>query len=185
MGKCKNGTKAGRGAQGYTSPTPLFHGGEPEDTTHDLLEEVSSQMGTSPKAPFRFTQSSRLPSIQSLSLEGSQASSMTPDNQMHYFVKVRVTLWEGEGDQPPPSYAWSGLLIADMFQDGLEEWITKAVVLAPGKATLFFGRWSHKEGLSYTSARDIEISWTGPVNWAWRTAQVEMTVNTVQKPIEL
>ena len=49
-------------------------------------------------------------------------------------------LW-GKGRWPAPtSHAWSGLLIADMFQDGLEEWITKAVVLVPGEAILFFGR---------------------------------------------
>ena len=39
----------------------------------------------------------------------------------------------GGGDHPPPSHTWSGLLIADMFQDGLEEQITKAVVLASGR----------------------------------------------------
>ena len=62
--------KAGRGVQRDTSPTLLLHIGEPEDTTQDLLEEVSSEMGTSPRAPFRFTNSSRLPSIWSLSPEG-------------------------------------------------------------------------------------------------------------------
>ena len=46
---------------------------------------------------------------------------------------------EGGGNQPPPPHVWSGLLIADMFQEGLEEQITEAVVLASGKAILFFG----------------------------------------------
>ena len=70
MGKCKNATKEGIGVQRDTSPTPSFCRGKPEDTTHNLLEEVSSQMDMSPKAPFRFTQLSRLPSIHSLSPEG-------------------------------------------------------------------------------------------------------------------
>ena len=35
------------------------------------------------------------------------------------------------GNQPPASDAWSGLLIADMFQESLEEQITQAVILAP------------------------------------------------------
>ena len=48
--------------------------------------------------------------------------------------------WGGGGNQPPPSHAWSGLLIPDIFQDGLEEQITKAVVLALGEAVLFFVR---------------------------------------------
>ena len=50
-----------------------------------------------------------------------------------------MTLGEGGGDQPPPSHTWSGLLIVDMFQEGLEEQITEAVVLASGEAILFFG----------------------------------------------
>ena len=87
----------------------------------------------------------------------------------------------GGGDHPPPSHAWSGLLIAGMFQDGLKEWITEVVVLAPGEAILFFGRWSCKEGLSYTSARDVGFSLTGPVNWARRTVQVEVTANMEQE----
>ena len=53
---------------------------------------------------------------------------------------MRVTLGEGGGDQPPPSHAWSGLLIVDMLQEGLKEQITKAVILAPGEAILFFGQ---------------------------------------------
>ena len=64
------------------------------------------------------------------------------EDQMCYCIHIRVTLGEGGGDQPPPPHAWSGLLIADMFQEGLEQQITKAVVLAPGEAILFFGRQS-------------------------------------------
>ena len=47
---------------------------------------------------------------------------------------------EEGGDQPPPSYTWSGLLIVDMFQDSLEEQITEAVALALEEAILFFGQ---------------------------------------------
>ena len=59
--------------------------------------------------------------------------------------------------------------------------ITKAVVLAPGEAILFFGRCSQREGLPYRSAKDVEFSLRGPVNWAGRTAQMEATANTVQE----
>ena len=38
----------------------------------------------------------------------------------------------------PPPCAWTSLVIADMFQDGLEEQITEAVVLAPGEAIFFW-----------------------------------------------
>ena len=67
-----------------------------------------------------------------------------------------------------------------MFQDGLKEWITEPVVLAPREAILFFGRWLHKEGLPFGNERNIRFSLTGPVNWAGRMTQVEATVNTVQ-----
>ena len=159
MGKHKNATKAGGGVQRDPFPTPLSKGGEPEDTVHDLIEEVSSQMGTSPKAPFTFMQSSRLPSIHSLSPEGRWACSMTPDNQMHYCIHIRVTLGQEGGDHPPPSHAWSGSLIADMFQDCLKEGITKAVVLAPEEAILFFGRWSCREGLPLEVQGMLDSAW--------------------------
>ena len=119
MGKHKNTTKSGGGAQRDASPTLLSHWGKPDDTPQYLIEEVSSQIGMSPKAPFRFTQLSRLPSVQSLSPEGRQACSTTPDSQMHYCIHIRVTLREGGDDQPPPYHAWSGLLIADMLQECL------------------------------------------------------------------
>ena len=40
---------------------------------------------------------------------------------MHYCIQVRVTLGEEGGDQPPSFHAWTCFLIADMFQDGIEE----------------------------------------------------------------
>ena len=66
------------GAQKDASSTPS-HGGEPGDTAQDQIkevasmEEVLSQMGMSPRAPFRFTQSSRSPSMHCLLLECQQA----------------------------------------------------------------------------------------------------------------
>ena len=49
MGKPKKATKEGRGVQRDTSPTLSFCGGKPEDTTNNMLEEVSLQMGVYPK----------------------------------------------------------------------------------------------------------------------------------------
>ena len=101
---------------------PLHHSLEvSQDTTHDLLEEVLLQMGTSPKAPFTFTQLSRLPSVCSLSPGGRWACLTTPDNQRCYCIRVRVTLGDEEATNLLSSHAWNGLLIADMFQDGLKE----------------------------------------------------------------
>ena len=59
---------------------------------------------------------------------------------MHHCIHFRVTLEEGRGDQPPNPHAWTGSLIADIFQEGLEERLTETVVQALGEAILFFGR---------------------------------------------
>ena len=86
-------------------------------------------------------------------------------DQMCYCIHVRVTLGEGGGDQPPPSHTWSGLLIVDMFQKGLEEWITKAVVLAPGEDNPIL-RKTITQGLPLRNARDVGFSLMGQINWA-------------------
>ena len=95
-----------------------------------------------------------------------------------------MPLGEGGHDQPMPFHAWSGSLIADMFQNGLDEWITNADVLELGEAMLFFGKWLHKEGLSHTSARDVGFSLTSPVNWAGGIVQVEGTANMVGEALQ-
>ena len=147
---------------------PLHHLIEVRQVTHVrqfdmrndvvLLEEGLSQMGAPSKMSFRFMQSSWLPSEWSLLPEHWQ-DQPTHEYWMHYCIHVRVTLGEGEGNQPPPSHKCSGSLIADMFQDGLEEWITEAVVLAPGKAILFFGQWSLQEGFPWEIPGMLDSAW--------------------------
>ena len=100
---------------------------------------------------------------------------------MHYCIHIRVTLGEGRGDQLPSPHAWTGSLITDIFQQCLEKRITKAVVLAPGEAILFFGRWSLNEGLPHRKAKDVAFSMTGPIIWAERQVQVKTTVDVVQE----
>ena len=162
MRKWKNATKEGSDAQKGISPTPSSCAGKAGDTgdvVHDLMDEVASwedtlsQMGSSSKMAFHFAWCGGLPSEWSLSPEHWQ-SNPAHENQMHYYVQVRVTLGEGWGDQPPPSHAWTGSLIANMFH-GLEEWITEAVVLAPREAILFFGQRSPKEGLPLGNTMDV------------------------------
>ena len=181
MGKWKNAIKAGRGVQRDTFPTLLLPKGEPEDTTHDLLEEVSLQTGASPRAPFSVHPIEQIAPHMVSIIWGLMSMLDDPWQLNVDCVYVRVTLGEGGGDQPLPSHAWCGSLIANMFQDGLDEWTTKAPVLALGEAVLFFGRWSHKERLPYTSARDIGFSLTGQVNWAGRTAKIKVTAYMVQE----
>ena len=189
MGKHKNATKEGSNAQKGISPTPSSHVGEADnrgDVVCDLRDEVASlgealsQMGASSKMPFCFTQCGRLPLEWSLLPEHWQ-SNPAHEEQTCYCVQVKVTLGEGGGDQPSPPNAWTSLLIANMFQDGLEEWITEAVVLAAGEAILFFGQQLLKEGLPLGDARDVGFCLGSPVNCAGREAQVEMMVSTVQE----
>ena len=92
--------------------------------------------------------------------------------------QVRVTLQAGEGDQLPTPHTWTGSLIANMFQNGLEEWITESVAIAPREVILFFGWKLLKEGLD--DARDVGFHFGSPVNRARREAQVETVVSAVQ-----
>ena len=136
MWKCKNATRGGADAQKGTSPTPSSHRDEAGDAVHNLrddvvsLDEGLSQMGAPSKTPFRCPQSSQLLWEWSLMPECWQ-DHPTHKDQMCYCIHIRVTLGEGGGDEPPLSHTGSGSLIVDMFQEGLQEQITKAVVLAP------------------------------------------------------
>ena len=181
MGKHKGTAWGGADAQKSASPSPSPHRGEASDTGNavldlrddvDLLEERMSWMAASSKMPFRFMQSSHSPSEWSLTPD-CQQDNPTLEEQTWFCIHVRVMLGEGGGDQPQYSHAWSGFFIVDMFQEGLKEQITEAVVLAPEEAILFFGQWSCKEGLPLWSARDVGFSLMGPISWAGRTAHVE------------
>ena len=66
-----------------------------------------------------------------------------------------------------------------MFQDGLEEGITEAVVLAPGEA-VFFWMTIAQRGVPLGNTRNVGFHLAGPGNWAGREAQVGMMVSTVQ-----
>ena len=65
---------------------------------------------------------------------------------MHYCVHIRVTLGEGGGDQPPPSHTWSGLLIMDVFKNGLEEQITEVFSLPQGRQSYSLDDGHSKKG---------------------------------------
>ena len=86
------------------------------------------------------------------------------------------------GDQPPLPHAWEGDLITNILQEPwLDNSITEAVVLSPGKAILFFSRCSKNEGLPYCKARDVEFGLGGPFNWARRSVQIEASRKNVQE----
>ena len=143
MGKCKNATKGGSDTQKGISPTLSSCVGEAGDVVWDLrdevalLEEVLSQMGALPKCPFALCD---VADCHQNDLYHLSIDKVTQHMKIRCAIgsQLRATLGEGGGDQPPPPHAWTSLLIADMFQDGLGEQITQAVVLAPREAFFFW-----------------------------------------------
>ena len=73
-------------------------------------------------------------------------------------------------------------LITDILQEAWpDNHITKAMVLSPGEAILFFSRHSKNEGLLYHKARDVKFGLGGPFNLARMSAQIEASRKTVQE----
>ena len=146
------------------------------------MEEILSQIGTSPKTPFRLIQLSQWTSIHSLSLKHQWAHWVTPNNWMCYCIHVRVSLREGRDNQPPTFLCMEWISNCwHITKSCPRDLITEAVVLALGEAILFFGSCSCYESLLYRNAQDIEFSLRGHVTWAGRTAQVEATIHTMQE----
>ena len=119
------------------------------------MEEVLSHLGASPKMPFRFGRTSQS------SLERLVSLRINETSQLPLKMEGAIVLWhpwvgplgDRGGDQPPPSHVWGGCLITDILQEAWpEDWTTKAVVLSPREAILFFGRHSKNEGLPYQRA---------------------------------
>ena len=118
-----------------------------------------------PKIPFHFMWCSRLPSKWSVSPEDEQINPSHED-WIHYCIKVRLTLREGGGDQPPPSHAWTNSLMTDIFQNGLEERITEAVVLAPRMQSYYLDDDHTKRGSLFVMQGILDsacpVQFTGP-----------------------
>ena len=86
------------------------------------------------------------------------------------------------GDQPSLHHVWEGGLITDIIQEAWpDDCISKAMVLSPGEAILFFSRHSKNERLPYHKARDVEVCLGGPFNTARRSVQIEALRKTVQE----
>ena len=72
-----------------------------------------------------------------------------------------------------------GSIVTDVFSKTKD--LTKAVVLVPGQAVLFFGRGSQDEGIFYQEVLDIAFQLSGDVIWIGRPVAVEVTTLTVQE----
>ena len=79
-------------------------------------------------------------------------------------LEIHVTLTEELGAVPPLSHSWTAPLMEDMLHDARTR-LSKAVVIGPGRAVLFYGRCSMGEGLTMDEARDAAFLLTGAVMW--------------------
>ena len=97
-----------------------------------------------------------------------------------YCLGIHVTLTEETCAVPPPSHAWTVPLVEDKLcyaRTGL----TKAVVMGPGRAILFYGRWSVGEGLSLAKCRDTAFVLTGVGTWVGKPAYHATDPLTIQE----
>ena len=81
-----------------------------------------------------------------------------------YYLEIQVTLTEEMGAIPPPSHSWMAPLVEDMLQEA-RTGLTKAMVIGPGKAVLFYERHSMGESLKADGTRDATFLLTGAGTW--------------------
>ena len=129
MGKCKNAARGGANTQKGTSPTPSSHRGE--ERSHRQCSSWSEGWcgfigGRTLTDGCSIQDALQIHAIQLIAIWmisiiwALTRSPCTQKSETCYYIHLGLTLGEGGGDWPPPSHAWSGLLIADMFQD--ESW---------------------------------------------------------------
>ena len=99
---------------------------------------------------------------------------------MKYCLEIQVTLTEELGSIPPPSHSWMAPLVEDMLQEA-RAGLTKAVVIGPGRAILFYGRCSLGEGLKADEVRDAAFLLTGAGTWVEKSAYLTADPMTIPK----
>ena len=97
---------------------------------------------------------------------------------MKYCLEIQVTLTEELGAIPPPSHSWMAPLVEDMLQEA-RTGLTKAVVIGPGRAILFYGRCSLGEGLKADEVRDATFLLTGAGTWVGKSAYLTANPMTI------
>ena len=93
---------------------------------------------------------------------------------------IHVTLTKETGAVPPLPHAGLVPLMEDMLHYA-RTGLTKAVVMGPGRAILFYGRWSLGEGLSLGKARDAIFVLTGVGTWVSKPAFLATDPLTIQE----
>ena len=95
-------------------------------------------------------------------------------------LEIHVTLTKELGAVPLPSHAWMAPLVEDMLHDARTS-LTKAVVMGPGRAILFYGRCSLGEGLTLDEARDAAFLLTRVGMWIGKPAYLAADPMTIQE----
>ena len=95
-------------------------------------------------------------------------------------LEICVTLTEELGAVFPPSYSWTAPLMEDMLHDARTR-LTKAVVIGPGRAVLFYGRCSMGEGLTMDKARDATFLLMAAGTWVEKSAYLTTDPMTIQE----
>ena len=88
-----------------------------------------------------------------------------------YCLEIQVISTKDRDTTPPPPLTWQVPVIEDMLWDE-KSGLTEAVVMGPGWAILFYGRWSLGEGLSFCEACDAMFMLSGAINWVGNQAQL-------------
>ena len=114
-----------------------------------------------------------------LSLSPAQRPPSSHPN-MKYCLEIRVTLTEELGAIPPPSHSWMASLVEDMLHEA-RTGLTKAVVIGPGRAVLFYGRHSMGEGLRADKARNATFLLTGAGMWVGKSAYLTTDPMTIHE----
>ena len=95
---------------------------------------------------------------------------------------IHVALTEETGSTPPPPHAWTVPIVEDMLCHG-RTCLTEAVLMGPGQAVLFYGKWSlgEGEGLSLGKARDAVFTLMGVGTWVGKLAYLAADPLTIQE----
>ena len=93
---------------------------------------------------------------------------------------IHMTLTEETGAAHPPPHVWMAPLVEDMLHYG-RTCLTEAVVMGPGRAILFYGRWLMGEGLSLGEARDATFTFTGAGTWVGKPAYLATNPLPIQE----
>ena len=136
------------------------------------------------------TSSSGQKDLEEMGVSGSAPShspSQSPERwpspghpRTQYCLGICINLTKKRGAAPPPPHAWMVPVVEDMLQHG-RAGLTKAVVMSPGRAILFYRRCSLGEGLSLGEVRDATFTLTGAGTWVGKLAHLSTNPLTIQE----